>query len=497
MNRYGPVVVGVVVSIVLSFGLSQFLGQSLFPGINRLVGGPQTFAGIDRDPGAPTPAPFEPPEDEGSPTRAEVLRMLRSRDFATLTQTLEAKRARVAQDVRHEAEWNRVIATFGINDPSITPLIEDWVAASPDSIVPYVASGTHMYALAFDARGTKSARDTSRAQFAGMEKFLEKVNNDAGAALLRDPKEVLGYRLLIDVARAAGTQAECGTIARDGLTAVPASLRIRWALAICRLPRWGGSRAGVEAVWEKARPFVVENPELSVLGGVMAYDEGRMLDDDAAMRLLDQALAAGPYPAYFLARAREHFDRDRFEATLEDANLGLIISPQDPELLAYQFRALADLGQIDKASAALDVLAEVDPTNPDLAPWRDWVTRTQATTGAGSAWEAYKRGRELLKAGDDGGALAAFQLAVQRDPAHFDSYQNIDYLLVKRREFDTVIRYWGAYLSRRPDDGRGYLERAGTNRHKGDLAAAQADIMKACELKNDQACGIAKSQGWQ
>ena len=34
--------------------------------------------------------------------------MLRSRDFATLTQTLEAKRARVAQDIRHETEWNRV-----------------------------------------------------------------------------------------------------------------------------------------------------------------------------------------------------------------------------------------------------------------------------------------------------------------------------------------------------------------------------------------------------
>ena len=354
-----------------------------------------------------------------------------------------------------------------------------------------------MHSLANEARGTKSASETSRAQFAGMEHFLEKVGLDAAAALKHDSKEVLAYELLIDVARAAGSQTECGTIAQAGLTAAPASLRIRWALAMCRLPRWGGTRADVEAIWEKARPFVAEHPELSVLRGVMAFDEGRLLDGDDAMHLLDQALAAGPSPAYFLARAREHFGRDRLEAALEDVNLGLIISPQDPELLALQFSALADLGRIDQASAALDVLAEVDPTNPDLAQWQDWVTRTLTASGPGSAWESYTRGRELLKAGDDAGALAAFQQAVQRDPAHFDSYQNIDYLLLKRREFDTIIQHWGAYLARRPDDSRGYLERAGTNRHKGDTAAAQADIMKACELKNAQACGIAKSQGWQ
>lgn len=499
MNRWGPVVLGVVVSVVASAVLTLYLGAELmFPGWGRMLGGgPRSFAGIDRDPGAPTPAPFEPPEDEGSPTRAEVLRMLRSRDFATLTHALEAKRVKVAQDIRHESEWNRVMRSFAITDPSITPLIEEWVAASPASVVPYIASGRHMHAMANEARGTKLARDTSREQIAGMERFLEKVNRDAGAALQRDPKEVIAYELLINVAQSAGAQTECGTVAQAGLTAAPASLRIRWALAMCRLPRWGGTRAGVEAIWEKARPFVADHPDLSVLRGIMAWDGGRLMDGDDAMRLLDQAIAAGPYPAFFLARAREHFDRDRLEAALEDVHLGLIISPQDPELLEYQFSALADLGRIDQASAALDVLAEVDPTNPDLAAWQNWVTRTQSASGPGSAWESYTRGRELLKAGDDAGALAAFQLAVQRDPAHFDSYQNIDYLLLKRREFDTVIRYWGAYLAQRPDDGRGYLERAGTNRHKGDMAAAQADLVKACELKNAQACGITKRQGWQ
>jgi len=497
MDRYAPVVLGVVVSLALSVGVSQFLGVSLIPGMDRLLGGPQTFAGIDRDPSAPTPVPFERPEDEGSPTRVEILRTLRSRDFATLTQTLEAKRARVAEDIRHEAEWNRVIATFSINDPSITPLIEDWLAASPDSVVPYLASGTHMYSLAFNARGTKTALNTTREQIAGMEHFLEKVVADAGAALKRDHREVLAYRLLIDVARAGGTQTECGSLARDGLAVAPASFRIRWALAGCRLPRWGGSRAGVAAVWEKAKPFVADNPDLSPLAGLAAYDEGRLLKGDDAMRLLDQAVAAGPYPAFFLERAREHYANDRDQEALEDANLGLILSPQDPDLLEYQFLALANLNRADEASEVLDVLAEVDPTHADVPKWRDDIQRMVAAVGADSAWASYKRGRELLKAGNDSGALAAFEEAVRRDPAHFDSYENIDYLLVKQRDYDTVIRHWSNYLLQRPRDGRAYLERAGTNRHKGDMAAARADITKACELGTAEACGIARSQGWQ
>ena len=486
-----------VLFVIVGASLGRFLGQGLFPAINRFLDGPQTFAGVDRDPGAAAPPPFAPLEDEGSPTRAEILRALRSRDFATLTRTLESKRARVAQDIRHEAEWNRLAATFAITDPSITPLIDDWIAASPDSVAPYIASGTHMYSLAFEARGAKTAANTTSEQRAGLQHFLEKVVLDAGAALKRDPKEVLAYRLLIDVARAGGTQGECGRIAREGLAVAPASLRIRWALAICRLPRWGGSHAEVEAIWQKAKPFVTDNPDLSALAGVVAWDKGRSIKGEPAMQLLDQALAAGPSPVFFLARAIEHSRNERFDQTLAEANLGLIVAPQEPDLLAYQFISLANLGRIDEASATFDVLAEVDPTHPDVAEFRDEVKRRVANSGAGSAYESYKRGRDLLEAGNDDGALLAFQTAVQRDPAHFDSYENIDYILIKRRDFDMVIRYWGAYLAQRPDDGRGYLQRAGTNRAKGDLAAAQEDIVKACELKDAQACGIARSQGWQ
>jgi len=497
MKRFGPVVLGVLASLAVSVLLGQILGQSLFPSINMLLGGPRTFAGIDRDPATPAPPPFEPPEDEGSPARVEVLRTLHGRDFDTLTQTLESKRVRVAQDIRHESEWHRLMATFDIADPSITPLIEEWVAASPESVVPYIASGTHMFSLAFDARGTRLAANTTPEQFAGMERYLEKADRDARAALQRDPQEVLGYQLLINVARAGGTQAECGEIAQDGLAMAPASLRIRWALAICRLPRWGGSHRAVTAIWDRAKPFVADHPALAVLGGVVAWDLGRSAEGEEALRQFESAVAAGPAPAFFLARASAYLDAKEDDAALEDATTGLLMGPDDPDLLAVRFRALAGLGRINEANTALELLAEIEPTNRNVPSWREFMERQIASAAADGTDGHYARGRAHVRTGDKQAALAEFEAAVRQNPSHFDAVLSIDLLLAPRGEWDTIIGHWTNYLAYQPGDGRAYLERGGANHQKGDLKAARADIVTACELGSEQACAVAKRQGWQ
>jgi tetratricopeptide (TPR) repeat protein len=485
-------------SAAVSVVLGELVGQSLFPNLNVLRGsGPRTFAGIDRDSDAAALPPFEPPEDEGSPARVDILRALHGRDFATLGQMLDAKRVRVAQDIRHESEWHRVMATFDIADQSMTPLIEEWVASSPESIVPYIASGTHMYSLAFDARGTRPSANTTPEQFAGMERYLEKAERDARAALERDPQEVLGYQLLINVARAGGTQAECGTIAREGLEVAPASLRIRWALAICRLPRWGGSHRSVTAIWDRAKPFVADHPALAVLGGVVAWDLGRLAEGEEAMRHFESAVAAGPAPVFFLARASAYLDAKQDDAALEDAAAGLAMAPDDPDLLEVRFRALSGLGRISEANSALELLAEIEPTNRNVPSWREYVQRQRGSTAVDGTGGHYARGRAHVKAGDEQAALAEFEAALRQNPSHFDACLSIDLILAPRREWDVIIGHWTTYLAIQPGDGRAYLERGGAYHQKGDVKAARADIERACEIGTERACAIAKSQGWQ
>jgi tetratricopeptide (TPR) repeat protein len=480
--------VGLVLTIVLA-------GLGLFAAIWR-YDAPRRFAGVTRSGGAAA-APFEPPADEGLPTRAEIQRLLRSRDFAALTNLVDAKQALVERDIRNESELHRVINSFGSADPTLAPIIDDWVAASPDSVAPNIASARYLFARAYAERGTKFAADTSREQVIGMNHFLEKVVLDAGTALARAPRLTEGYAVLIDVSRMTGAQRACGEIAREGLSVAPASMRIRWALALCRLPRWGGSHEAVQAIWDQAKPFVADHPALAALGGVVSWDLGRSADGEDALRHLEAALAAGPHSAFFLSRAREYIDTKKIDSALEDATNGLAWAPEDPDLLAIRFRSLAGLGRFTEAQTTLDLLAEVDTTHADVPQWREYMQKQQAAAKADSTGGHYSRGHQHLRAGDQRRALAEFEAAVRRDPAHFDACLSIDQLLAPRREWDAIIGHWTNYLAAQPGDARAYLERAGANSWKGDMTAARADLTKACELGSEKACGMVKSPGRQ
>lgn len=459
MRQAALTIASIAVVLVVRLGTRE--------GILWMVDADERFAGIERD-AATTPPPYEAPADEGTPTRVELLGMLRDRDFEGLTDVIDAKQAAVVGDIRNETELHRVVETFSVSDPTITPLIEDWIAATPDSAAPYLASATHVYTLASDSRGGKLAFETTSEQFAGMDHYLEKLTLDATAALEREPRSTQAYRMLVNSAGMRGRQGRCGEFARAGLAVAPASLRIRWSLAMCRLPRWGGSRRAVEAIFEKARPFLADNPELAVLAGVMAWDEGRLLDGAEAMTLLDEAVASGDYPVYLLERAREHNRDKRPEAALEDATLGLDLSPEDPDLLAAQFLAYFALGRVEEAQATFALLEEVDPTREILPGWRDDLEKL-------ASWDAARRA-----------AATPLAKALRTDVA-----------LTRARDWDAVIRHWSTYLRANPDEGRAYLERAGAHRQKGDMDAARADILQACSLGEPRACLVARDEGWR
>ena len=74
-----------------------------------------------------------------------------------------------------------------------------------------------------------------------------------------------------------------------------ASLRSRVALAICMLPRWGGSYVLVEAVAHESDVHVKDNPALSALHGFVEWDRGRLSEGDEALEHYAHALDAGEH----------------------------------------------------------------------------------------------------------------------------------------------------------------------------------------------------------
>ena len=428
---------------------------------------PARFAGVERSAATPPPAPFEPSADDGSPSRLDILRMLRQREFTRLADVIDVKHALVIQNIRHESELHRVLLGFEVDDPAITALIEEWIAAAPASTPAHLAHAVHLNARAFAARGTRLISETSEQQTAAMHELHERAVAAAFKVVEQDARHTLAYATLVNAARARGDQEACGTFAQQGLEQSPASLRIRWALAACRLPRWGGSHELVEQIAKQARPFLADHPELSVLQGAAAWDQGRIAEGEEALQLFGTAIASGPFPIYFYDRAREHLRMKQPAVALEDVTLALALSPDDPAMLETRMSALADLGRVKEAAAAFAVLEEVDATNADLGRWRDYFQRLAQRAAATAVSDT------------------------------FNEYLRADAEMATRGDWNGIIAQWTTYLQQHPNDGRAYLERGGAHHRKGDLTSARHDIESACGLGTTQACDIAKRQGWQ
>jgi tetratricopeptide (TPR) repeat protein len=323
--------------------------------------------------------------------------------------------------------------------------------------------------------------------------------------------------LLIDIARTGGNQRDCGLAARAGLDVMPASFRVRQALAMCRLPRWGGSHKLVQAIANRANPFVVDNPRLAALHGYVDWDLGRESKGDEALGLLSTALNYGDDTNFYHERGRVHATEKRYAEALVDYDLAAKMSPDRPAMLVDRLYALAHLGKRDEVDAVVELVETIDPMNDDLPKFKEFSQQleryqdeVESLKGQGESIEQlthrlntnngrnqvtyYWRGRAYLKAGDNDNALADFEQSIQLDPTFYDSYLNIDFILARRGDWTGVVDHWNAYLLRKPSDAKAIFERAGALHHGGREAESQADVKKACELGLQAACSQLKKQ---
>jgi tetratricopeptide (TPR) repeat protein len=451
---------------------------------------------------------------EPMPTRPlEVLRLLRARQFPTLTRAIESTQAALERDVRRENDLAALVSSFDRPDPGMTPLLDEWVRTAPTSFAPRLARAVHRAALAWSRRGAKDADGTTPEQFADMDAILETAVDDARAVIARNPKVVEAHRVMIETSMAFGDQETCAMAAAHGIARLPASLRIRTALATCFLPRWGGNVGLLEELAREADEHVKENPRLTVMHGFVDWDRGNLAESgsDEEMDYYDRAIRAGAFSLFHYDRAHAHLLSRRYIQALEDTNKALELTPDDPPTLVVRARALEGLGRHAEAVATVRLLEEIDPAGSNLAAFRrgelkestvaghqlyvagdyprsiDRFTRGIELTG-GNAEIHYWRGRAYLRVEDPARALSDFERAVGFDARHFESYRNIDFILARGATWDCIINYWTAYIAAAPTDGRAYYERAGTKHRKRDFTGALQDAKRACDLGTTDAC---------
>jgi len=100
----------------------------------------------------------------------------------------------------------------------------------------------------------------------------------------------------------------------------------------------------------------------------------------------------------------------------------------------------------------------------------------------------YYRGVVHWKLSRPDQALEDFRRAIELEPTHFDAHRNADRILSQQQRWDEILEMWNAYIAETPTNAEAYFERGGTNFHRGDLVAAQADAAQACRLGKAEGC---------
>jgi tetratricopeptide (TPR) repeat protein len=449
-------------------------------------------------------------------SRLEVVRMLHAREFDRLDRTFVALQDLVERDIRQEPALARALSAFDTTDPTVTPLVEAWVKARPDSYAALLARAEHSEALAWAARGNDWRNRTSQTQIQAMELHLARTGLDAEAALRIKPRLTFAVAQLVSAAKSVSAK-ECALRFDRFSDQIGASLAVRLEVAKCFLPRWGGSYRALEALVEEAEKHLVANPRLSALGGMVAWNRGdEVADDDAAaaVRLFTEALGHGDHRQYRLSRARLYFDERRFSDALTDIDAALDLVPEDTEALMLRAWTRDAMGRTAQAAADLRLVAELDPPDEMLADFReaeveDAVEIARQRNGRDDPEAAilrlngavalvgehpellYWRGRSKLAFKDYVGALADYGRAVELDPRHFEARRGVDFILVTGGQYLKAIEYWSAYLTLEPGNAKALLARAKAYIGRGDVPPGVADAKAACTAGLQEGCLLA------
>ncbi|BCY11395.1 DUF4034 domain-containing protein [Actinoplanes sp. L3-i22] len=121
-----------------------------------------------------------------------------------LIDALAARDWRTARDVFAEAtdpDTHAFLMEAATGVDGVQDWIEEWVAAEPDSTLPVLVRGCHAVQWAWEARGAKSARNTSREQFQEFARRLRLAENLLDEVTERDPEQVTAWAWLVTSAR--------------------------------------------------------------------------------------------------------------------------------------------------------------------------------------------------------------------------------------------------------------------------------------------------------
>src|SRR5205807_1733877 len=180
----------------------------------------------------------------------DLRRLLRTAQFDSVEIALRLAQDEAAVDVR--AEWRYYDSYVALQEPSLRPALDAWMAAHPRAVEARIARGMYFVNLAAARRGGAYAEKTNRGQFGALDATLDSCFAEIRVALKDDPSNLAAYWVLQRAAVYKRQPDVLRTYTR-GLRLSPASFVTRWLAITALTPRWGGTYESMDRVAGQAQ----------------------------------------------------------------------------------------------------------------------------------------------------------------------------------------------------------------------------------------------------
>ncbi len=447
-------------------------------------------------------------EPRRRPDRVAILSLLRANRFGDLDRWIAHYQGEFEADPRNEPWALDAFASFSIADPTLAAPLDAWVASAPSSFAPYAARGAWRMATGLAIRGGDFATKVPEADMHAMQGHLAAARADLGQAVAHNPKAIAALVDLTVIAKFAGDAATARKHYEAAIAACPGCYEPRAQFLTTLEPRWGGSYAAMDAFVAAIAPLVAQHPKLALLAGFVPWDRCRAAAAKSptnALALCNEALIPGDEPRFLATRARLHTDAKRAANAREDLDRLLRIAPHDRDARWSRHFMRRDAGDILGAAEDLVLARAIDPaatTDAESVAWMvaklrydgDALGKTKPDEAAryfSLAASLAPDDKDLVeRQAWNAAAIGVDELAgrVAAAPEDYELRLQLDHALATKRRFPEVIASWDDYLARKPEDARGYKERAGAKWQAGQREAGIADMDAACKLGDAIAC---------
>jgi tetratricopeptide (TPR) repeat protein len=270
-----------------------------------------------------------------------IIQLLKSERFAELEKLFSDMQRGYEKGEVSELAVTNAFLSFANSDPEIEAYLSKWAAKFPDSFAVYQASGDYHQGLAWMARGSAWAKDTSKAQVSAMASHLKTAYQAYVHAIKLREKLIPAYVGLIRIGNGFGQKDLVQKVVERGLRQAPASYLIHYQNLFSSQPKWGGSYAAIESKLKKVRTHYGDNPMLKALEGFPHYVRANMLrlnrrsrsDVLMAEHEIDLALEAGANPMYLWEQGSIYRTEGRCQDAIASFSAALKLRPQESGIL--------------------------------------------------------------------------------------------------------------------------------------------------------------------